>query len=155
MEEFFDTELLVRKHLDKGGEPMFENNDGVDLPEIGLPDSELFLWVRQFRRKGRTSYRGEEKTRSDAHEWCSDAWKENYESKIPVMDPQTVVQLLCKTITVHNDTLLSSAHLDDFFFDLAEDFCHDKNPKCNQCPINDICLANNVSGMDVLKKYIT
>ena len=71
------------------------------------------------------------------------------------MDPQTIVQILSKTITERNDILFSAAHLDDFFFDLAEDFCHDKNPKCNECPISDICLANNMPGMDVLKKYIT
>ena len=155
MEEFFDTELHVRKYLDGAGEPMFANNEGVALPETGLPDGELFLWVRQFRRRGRTSHRGSEKTRSDAHGWCRDAWKENYEAKIPVMDPQTVVQVLCKAITEHNGKLFSSAHLDDFFFDLAEDYCHDKNPKCNQCTVSSLCLANNIEDMHVLKKYIT
>ena len=44
---------------------------------------------------------------------------------------------------------------DDFFFDLAEDYCHDKNPKCDQCTISGLCLANNVEDMHVLKKYIT
>ena len=156
MEEFFDTELHIRKYLDKGDEPMFEKNEDVVLPEKGLPDGELFLWVRQFRRKGRTIHRNEEKTRSDAHNWCREAWRENYNTKPPrKMDPQTIVQLLCKTITTHNDILLSAAHIDDFFFDLAEDYCHDKNPRCGECTIKDVCLANTVNGMEILKKYIT
>ena len=33
MEEFFDTELHIRKYLDKGDEPMFEKNEDVVLPE--------------------------------------------------------------------------------------------------------------------------
>ena len=155
MEEFFDTELHIRKYLDKGDEPMFANDEGVQIPDYGLPNSTIFLWVRQFRRKGRTKHRGEEATRIEGDEWCRKSWKEHYGGRVPTLDPQTVVQLLCKSISQKNSETFSAAHLDDFFFDLAEEYCHDKNPRCDQCEISDSCLANNVEEMKPLKKYIT
>lgn len=153
MEEFFDTRILVEKGL-KRKPPMFVFNDrDVGNTELqssssGLLDTELFLWVREFRRKGRVPD-------GVALDWCKKVWSKFYRGRAPPMDPQTVVQLLCKSITHENKIMFSAAHLDDFFFDLAEDYCHDKNPRCDECPINDSCLANTVNGMDVLKKYIT
>jgi hypothetical protein len=153
MEEFFDTKALVESGL-KRKPPMFvfndrvSGNDELQRSSNGLLDTELFLWVREFRRKGRVS-------NDVALNWCKTAWAHFYEGRTPPMDPQTVVQLLCKSITSEKKIMFSAAHLDDFFFDLAEDYCHDKNPICSKCPINDVCLANTVNGMDVLKKYIT
>ena len=152
MEEFFDTRILVEKGL-KRKPPMFVFNDrdvrNIELQSSssGLLDTELFLWVREFRRKGRVPD-------GVALDWCKKVWSKFYGGRAPPMDPQTVVQLLCKSIT-HENKIMFSAELDDFFFDLAEDYCHDKNPRCGECPINDSCLANTVNGMDVLKKYIT
>ena len=48
--ESFSIQTHIRKYLDKGDEPMFANDEGAQIPDSGLPNSRLFLMVRQFRK---------------------------------------------------------------------------------------------------------
>lgn len=146
MDEFCN---LIHSH--RAGKYLL-SNQGVgrfirDLNDVGESDR-VFLRVTDFRRHGRVV----EPVKSIIHQFTPRYYLDNVFKKS--IDPQIAINCVLSLRSLATEEDYYSFEFDDAMMHIA-DYCHDINPDCLNCPINDTCQANNVIERSLLKNYYT
>jgi hypothetical protein len=144
MDELFDVRrLLLRSMFDYRGE-------GPKPTSISEPfPSPYFLTVMDFRRSARI--------RSDtgAANWFARFWMRHRTGRSPLLAPQEVLSVMCQALGDALGIDFTPVDVDDAFMEIGEKWCLDQSPKCDACPLGQVCQANTDPSREALKSYFT
>jgi hypothetical protein len=150
MEEFYGvaSEMGIRSH---GWTPVNGQNRPAN-PNSAITPGDWHLTVMDFRKNGRVPAGH----RLGARDWIASTTQE-FERTFSSVNtgPQDVASLLCRSYSEEFGNELTPVEVDDFFMEIAEEICTDREPKCKVCPIAKVCLANTKPQMIRLKNCYT
>jgi hypothetical protein len=142
MDELFDLKkcILDGRFLLKG-----PGKGKADLVDGNPPQDRVFLRVTDFRRHGRI--RDDELVPVLNH----------YRSSVfsgKTLPPQIAINTILELFRATSSISILPHQFDDLLMHVAE-FCHDREPDCEKCPLRNQCQANKISEKSFLKEYYT
>ena len=144
----FMDELYNLDNCVESGKFLFDDqnrNNSAKLVNDRAPLSRTFLRVTEFRKHGRI---GDKEISEVLNHYRS----KEFRGKI--LPPQIAINSILELFRRTSDVSILPHQLDDLLMNIAS-FCHDRNPDCNLCPIQNQCQANVDKGMSFLKNYYT
>ena len=141
-------ELYGIKSCIESGKFLFDDqnrNNAAKLVGGKAPTSRTFLRVTEFRKHGRIV----DKELSDV--------LNHYRSKEyrgSILPPQIAINSILELLRRTSDVSILPHEFDDLLMNVAE-FCHDRDPDCDDCPISKQCQAHSEPTMSFLKEYYT
>ena len=135
MDEFFGVSRMMERK--KFG---FNPDDNQMRPKVDsgvIPDGRWFLQVMEFRRQAKVE-------KGPVRDWLLNEWKiHGGVGKIPKLDPQEVIGILCKSVSSDLGVSLTPVEIDDQLMGLGGTVCTDEQPNCSLCNLSFVCQANN------------
>jgi hypothetical protein len=142
MDELFDLKNCINdgRFLLKG-----PGKSGAELIDGEPPQERVFLRVTDFRRHGRVRH----------SELCL-VLNEYRSTAISgrTLPPQITINTILQMISSNTLIDILPHEFDDLLMHVAK-WCHDREPDCDSCPIQNQCQANIVPEKSFLKEYYT